>query len=49
LEPDIDVYDLASWSAVAELSEKSVAQGGMPVTFPDFTRGLWKQRNGSPL
>jgi len=49
LEPDIDVYDLASWSAVAELSERSVAQGGMPVKFPDFTRGLWKQRNGSPL
>jgi hypothetical protein len=49
LEPDMDVYDLASWSAVAELSEKSVAQGGMPVKLPDFTRGLWKQRNGSPL
>jgi hypothetical protein len=49
LEPDIDVYDAASWSAVAELSEKSVAQGSVPVKFPDFTRGRWKQRNGSPL
>jgi hypothetical protein len=49
LEPDIDVYDAASWSAVAELSEKSVAQGSVPAKFPDFTRGLWKQRTGSAL
>lgn len=49
LEPDIDVYDAASWSAVSELSEKSVAQGSAQMKFPDFTRGLWKQRNGSPL
>ncbi len=49
LEPDMDVYDAASWSAVAGLSEKSVAQGSVPVKFPDFTRGLWKQRNGSLL
>ncbi len=49
LEPDIDVYDAASWSAVAELSEKSVAQGSTPARFPDFTRGQWKQRNGSAI
>jgi hypothetical protein len=49
LEPDMDVYDAASWSAVAGLSEKSVAQNSTPVKFPDFTHGLWKQRNGSPL
>jgi hypothetical protein len=49
LEPDIDVYDAASWSAVAGLSEKSVAQGSVPMKFPDFTHGLWKQRNGSAL
>jgi Glycosyl hydrolase 109, C-terminal domain/Oxidoreductase family, NAD-binding Rossmann fold len=49
LEPDIDVYDAASWSAVGELSEKSVGQGSVPVKFPDFTRGRWKQRNGSAL
>jgi len=49
LEPDMDVYDAASWSAVSGLSEKSVALGSAPVKFPDFTRGLWKQRNGSPL
>jgi hypothetical protein len=49
LEPDIDAYDAASWSAVTGLSEKSVAQGSTPMKFPDFTHGLWKQRNGSPI
>lgn len=40
--PDINVYDAATWSAPAPLSERSVAQGGMPQRFPDFTRGAWK-------
>ena len=39
---DMDVYDAASWSAVSELSERSVAQGSAPQEFPDFTRGQWK-------
>ena len=39
---DQDVYDAATWSAVAPLSEQSVAHGGAPVEFPDFTRGAWK-------
>lgn len=39
---DQDVYDAASWSVVAPLSEQSVARGGAPVEFPDFTRGAWK-------
>lgn len=39
--PDIDVYDAAAWSAPGPLSEVSVAQGGAPVDFPDFTRGAW--------
>jgi predicted dehydrogenase len=42
LPPDIDVYDAASWSAPGPLSEASVAKGGAPVQFPDFTRGKWK-------
>ena len=37
----IDVYDMASWMAVTALSEESVAKGGMPVSFPDFTNGSW--------
>jgi predicted dehydrogenase len=39
---DQDVYDAASWSVVSPLSEQSVARGGAPVEFPDFTRGAWK-------
>jgi hypothetical protein len=49
LEPDLDVYDAASWSVPAALSETSVAQGSTPVKFPDFTRGRWKDRNGSQI
>ena len=40
----IDVYDAASWMAVTALSESSVAMGGLPVAFPDFTDGLWINR-----
>ena len=28
-------------SAVTALSEESIAKGGMPVAFPDFTNGAW--------
>ncbi len=40
--PDISVYDAAAWSCMIEISSRSVAMGSMPVTIPDFTRGLWK-------
>jgi predicted dehydrogenase len=40
--PDSVVYDAAAWSCIVELSSRSAAAGGMPVGFPDFTRGLWK-------
>ncbi len=39
---DQNVYEGCFWSAVSPLSEASVAQGGMPQNFPDFTRGKWK-------
>lgn len=39
---DQNLYEGAFWSAVTPLSEQSVAQGGMPIVFPDFTRGDWK-------
>ena len=39
---DQNVYEGCLWSAVAPLSELSVAQGGAPQKFPDFTRGKWK-------
>lgn len=42
LAPDMDVYDAAAWSAPGPLSERSVANRGRSVDFPDFTRGKWK-------
>ena len=39
---DTDVYDLATWSSVIELTERSVRSGSRPVDCPDFTRGAWK-------
>ncbi|MBQ6067058.1 MAG: Gfo/Idh/MocA family oxidoreductase [Clostridia bacterium] len=44
LAPPIDVYDTAAWMAVTCLSEQSVAMGGMPVPIPDFTNGMWIDR-----
>jgi len=40
---DQNVYEGCQWSAVAPLSERSVASDGMPQPFPDFTRGNWKE------
>lgn len=39
---DQNVYEGCFWSAVSPLSERSVATGGAPQPFPDFTRGKWK-------
>lgn len=39
---DIDVYDAAAWSAIAPLSEQSVANRSKSVDIPDFTSGSWK-------
>ncbi|MEX0291386.1 MAG: Gfo/Idh/MocA family protein [Flavobacteriaceae bacterium] len=39
---DQNVYEGCFWSAVSPLSEQSVANGGAPQAFPDFTRGNWK-------
>ena len=48
--PPIDVYDTATLMAITCLSEQSVAMGGMPVAIPDFTNGMWidreKERRG---
>lgn len=35
---DMDVYDLAEWCAVIELSHISILHGSAPVKFPDFIR-----------
>ena len=43
---DMDVYDLAEWCSIAELSAISLDNDNSPVTFPDFTRGLWNKEKG---
>ena len=40
---DTDVYDLAAWCAVCELSERSARGRSKAMDFPDFTRGEWKK------
>ncbi|MFQ5640169.1 MAG: Gfo/Idh/MocA family protein [bacterium] len=42
--PPLDVYDAAAWSVITPLSERSIAQGGEPQAFPDFTKGRWVWR-----
>ena len=39
---DTDVYDLATYSSIVELTERSVNAGGKEIEFPDYTRGGWK-------
>ena len=46
---DFDVYDLASWCSVCELSERSCDAGSMPIQIPDFTRGAWKANGPAGL
>lgn len=46
--PPIDVYDAVAWMSVSTLSEQSIAQGGQPVSFPDFTNGKWINRESAP-
>ena len=43
---DMDVYDLAEWCCLGELSRLSVENGSTPVEIPDFTRGEWNRING---
>lgn len=44
----LDVYDAACWMAITILSENSIAMGGMPQAFPDFTNGKWIRREPQP-
>ncbi|MFQ3341730.1 MAG: putative dehydrogenase [Flavobacteriaceae bacterium] len=44
---DQNVYEGCFWSAVTELTGRSIEQDGAPQKFPDFTRGKWKRT--SPL
>ncbi len=40
---DMDVYDAAEWSAIVELSEKSMENQSTSIKIPDFTRGAWNK------
>ena len=44
MAPPIDVYDTATWMAITCLSEQSIAMGSAPVPVPDFTNGMWIDR-----
>jgi hypothetical protein len=46
---DQDVYDAATWSCIAPLSEWSVAHRGQSVDVPDFTRGKWRTMKQLPI
>ncbi len=39
---DMDVYDMAAWSCLCEITERSVNARSAPMDIPDFTRGAWK-------
>lgn len=43
---DMDVYDLAEWSAIGELTRISLENNSAPVEVPDFTRGAWQRIKG---
>lgn len=43
---DMDVYDLAEWCSMAELTRLSIENGNVPVAVPDFTRGAWNKVKG---
>ena len=41
----MDVYDLAEWCCMAELTRLSIENGSASVAVPDFTRGGWNKIN----
>lgn len=43
---DMDVYDLAEWSCLPELTRISLENNSAPVAIPDFTRGYWNLEKG---
>ncbi len=43
---DMDVYDLAEWCCIGELSRISIENSSAPIAIPDFTRGAWNKLKG---
>ena len=48
LRMPVDVYDAAVLMAVTPLSAQSISGGNVPVQFPDFTSGRWKEKRNEP-
>lgn len=46
---DQDVYDLAAWSCLCELTERSADARGRTMDIPDFTDGHWKLQPPLPI
>jgi len=44
-QPDWDIYDSLTSSAISPVTEESVANKSKPIDFPDFTKGKWKERS----
>jgi hypothetical protein len=42
MQTPLDVYEAALMSANGPLSEESIAKGGAPIPYPDFTSGRWQ-------
>jgi hypothetical protein len=49
ITPDLTVYDAAGWSALLDISDRSVRDGSIPIAYPDFTRGGWQTLKPLPL
>ena len=43
---DMDVYDMAEWCCLGELTRISLEHNSAPVQIPDFTRGAWNRVKG---
>ena len=43
---DEDVYDMAEWCCLGELTRISLENNSAPVAVPDFTRGAWQKVKG---
>ncbi len=41
-EPPVSIVDAVTWSAIAPLSEQSIAANAKLVEMPDFSKGKWK-------
>ena len=48
IQTPIDVYDSATMMAIGILSEESISMGSAPVAIPDFTDGMWINRDPAP-